>query len=51
MTAAGPGEYERLTYPLQVSRAVYQSRRRAEPNLRPAILTRCAFLGSSAMVP
>jgi alpha-D-xyloside xylohydrolase len=45
MTAGGPGEYERLTYPLQVSGAVYQSRRRAEPNLRPAILTRCAFLG------
>jgi alpha-D-xyloside xylohydrolase len=45
MTAAGPGDYERLTYPLQVSRAVYQSRRRATPELRPAILTRCAFLG------
>lgn len=45
MTAAGPGEIVRLTYPLQVSRAVYESRRAAEPDLRPAILTRCAFLG------
>jgi len=45
VTAAGYGDYERLTYPLQVSRAVYESRRRAEPDLRPAILTRCAFLG------
>jgi alpha-D-xyloside xylohydrolase len=44
-TAAGPGEIVRLTYPLQVSKAVYQSRREAEPDQRPAILTRCAFLG------
>lgn len=45
MTAAGPGDIARLTYPLQVSRAVYESRRAAEPDQRPAILTRCAFLG------
>lgn len=45
MTAGGPGEKVRLTYPLQVSRAVYEARRAAEPNARPAILTRCAFLG------
>lgn len=45
VTAAGPGDYVRLTYPLQVSRSVYESRRAVEPDLRPAILTRCAFLG------
>lgn len=45
MTAAGAGEYVRLTYPLQVSRAVYEARRVAAPDLRVAILTRCAFLG------
>jgi alpha-D-xyloside xylohydrolase len=45
MTAAGPGDYNRLTYPLQVSRAVYESRRKARPDERVAILTRCAFLG------
>ena len=45
VTAAGPGDALRLAYPLQVSRAVYESRRAVEPDLRPAILTRCAFLG------
>lgn len=45
MTAAGRGEHVRLAYPLQVSRAVYDARRRAEPDLRPMILTRSAFLG------
>jgi alpha-D-xyloside xylohydrolase len=44
-TAAGRGEYVRLTYPLQVSRAVYESRRSIEPDKRVMILTRCAFLG------
>lgn len=45
MTAAGPGEYVRLTYPLQVARSVYAARRALAPDLRVAILTRCAFLG------
>lgn len=45
MTAGGPGDRMRLTYPLQVSRAVYKSRRSVSPDERPAILTRCAFLG------
>ena len=44
-TAVGSGEYVRLTYPLQVTRAVYESRRAAAPDERPAILTRSAFLG------
>jgi alpha-D-xyloside xylohydrolase len=44
-TATGSGEYVRLTYPLQVTKAVYDSRRAAAPDERPAILTRCAFLG------
>ena len=45
MTAGGPGDYVRLTYPLKVASAVYDARRTAEPDQRPAILTRCAFLG------
>ena len=45
MTAGGSAEHMRLTYPLQVTGAVYQSRRRAEPDKRVSILTRCAFLG------
>ena len=45
MTAAGKGEHVRLAYPLQVARAVYEERRRAQPDVRPMILTRCAFLG------
>ncbi len=45
MTAAGRGEHVRLAYPLQVARAVHDERRRAEPKVRPMILTRCAFLG------
>lgn len=45
MTAKGRGEHEQLTYPLQVTRSVYQSRRAAEPDKRVMILTRCAFLG------
>ncbi|WP_420136609.1 TIM-barrel domain-containing protein [Sphingomonas sp.] len=44
-TAAGRGEHVRLAYPLQVARAVYEERRAAEPDKRPMILTRCAFLG------
>ena len=45
MTAAGRGEHVRLAYPLQVARAVHDERRRAEPDVRPMILTRSAFLG------
>jgi alpha-D-xyloside xylohydrolase len=45
MTAVGRGERVRLIYPLQVARAVYESRRSAEPDKRVMILTRCAFLG------
>lgn len=45
VTAAGRGEHVRLTYPLHVARAVYEERRRDEPDKRPMILTRCAFPG------
>ncbi len=45
MTAVGRGEHVRLTYPLQVTRAVYESRRSIAPDDRVMILTRCAFLG------
>ncbi len=44
-TAAGPGERVRLTYPLQVSRTVYEGQRGAFPEKRVMILTRSAFLG------
>ncbi len=44
-TAAGPGERMRLAYPLQVSRAVYDSQRRFAPDRRVMILTRSAFIG------
>jgi alpha-D-xyloside xylohydrolase len=44
-TAAGPGERVRLTYPLQVSRTVYQAQRNARPGSRVMILTRSAFPG------
>ena len=47
MTAGGPGDYVRLVYPLKVSSAVYDARRTAVPDQRPAILTRCAFLGQN----
>jgi len=45
MTAAGRGERIRLIYPLQVTRAVWESRRAIVPDGRVMILTRCAFLG------
>ncbi|MBZ9937250.1 glycoside hydrolase family 31 protein [Mesorhizobium sp. BR1-1-16] len=45
MTAAGRGERIRLIYPLQVTRAVWESRRAIVPDERAMILTRCAFLG------
>ena len=44
-TAAGRGEHVQLAYPLQVTRAVYESRRAALPNDRVMILGRCASLG------
>ncbi|MGP7796709.1 TIM-barrel domain-containing protein [Sphingomonas sp. CLY1604] len=44
-TAAGPGGRTRLTYPLQVSRTVYDEQRRAFPDKRVMILTRSAFPG------
>lgn len=44
-TAAGPGEKVRLSYPLHVSRAVYEGQRRAAPDKRVMILTRSAFPG------
>ena len=45
VTAAGRGERVRLIYPLQVTRAVSESRRAVDPDDRVMILTRCAFLG------
>ncbi len=45
MTAVGPGEHVQLAYPLEVTRAVTQSRRAAAPDRRELILTRSAFLG------
>ena len=45
VTAAGRGEHVRLIYPLKVARAVYEGRRRAEPDRRVMILTRSAFPG------
>lgn len=45
VTAAGRGEHVRLVYPLKVARAVYEGRRRAEPDRRVMILTRSAFPG------
>ncbi len=44
-TAAGPGERMRIAYPLQVSRTVYESQRRFQPDRRVMILTRSAFIG------
>ena len=44
-THLGPGEFNRLTYPLQVSRAVFEGERADRPERRPCILTRSAFPG------
>jgi len=44
-TAAGPGERQQLTYPLQVSRTVYEEQRAAYPDKRVMILTRSGFPG------
>lgn len=46
-TAAGLGERTRLTYPIQVSRTVYNEQRRTAPDKRPLILTRSAFVGQN----
>jgi alpha-D-xyloside xylohydrolase len=44
-THLGPGEFYRLTYPLFVSRAVYEGQRKTSSGKRVCILTRSAFLG------
>gem|GEM_PF-104094 len=44
-TYFGPGDLYRLTYPLFVSRAVYEGQRAADPSKRVCILTRSAFAG------
>jgi alpha-D-xyloside xylohydrolase len=44
-TYFGKGEFYRLTYPLFVSKAVYDGQRATHPSKRVAILTRSAFLG------
>lgn len=44
-TYAGLGDFYRLTYPLMVSKAVYEGQREATSDKRVCILTRSAFLG------
>ena len=44
-TYLGAGDFYRLTYPLFVSRAVYEGQRETTLNKRVCILTRSAFLG------
>ena len=44
-TYYGQGDFYRLTYPLLVSKAVYEGQRNTDPNKRVAILTRSAFPG------
>ena len=44
-TYFGLGNFYRLTYPLFVSKAVYEGQRAANPNKRVTILTRSAFPG------
>lgn len=44
-THLGPGEFYRLTYPLFVSKAVYDGQRIADPQKRVTTLTRSAFPG------
>lgn len=44
-TYFGLGDFYRLTYPLFVSKAVYDGQRKTDPNKRVAILTRSAFAG------
>lgn len=44
-TFFGPGDFYRLTYPMFVSKAVYEGQRKASSDKRVCILTRSAFLG------
>ncbi|GAB2979479.1 hypothetical protein GCM10027049_13460 [Mucilaginibacter puniceus] len=44
-TYFGPGDFYRLTYPLFVSKAVYEGQRAADPGKRVTTLTRSAFPG------
>lgn len=44
-THFGLGDFYRLTYPLFVSKAVYDGQRQTDPNKRVTILTRSAFPG------
>lgn len=44
-TYFGTGDFYRLTYPLFVSKAVYDGQRNTDPQKRVAILTRSAFAG------
>ncbi|MEO6550478.1 MAG: TIM-barrel domain-containing protein [Ferruginibacter sp.] len=44
-TYFGLGDFYRLTYPLFVSKAIYEGQRKADPNKRVTILTRSAFPG------
>jgi alpha-D-xyloside xylohydrolase len=44
-TFAGSGDFYRLTYPLMVSRAVYEGQRETSSDKRVCILTRSAFSG------
>ncbi len=44
-TYIGPGDFYRLTYPLMVSRAVYEGQRSTTEEKRVCILTRSAFPG------
>jgi alpha-D-xyloside xylohydrolase len=44
-THIGAGDFYRLTYPLMVSRAVYEGQRETSLDKRVCILTRSAFLG------
>lgn len=44
-THFGPGSFYRLTYPLFVSKAVYEGQRHTDSSKRVAILTRSAFAG------
>ena len=44
-TYLGPGDFYRLTYPLFVSKAVYEGQRKTTSDKRVCVLTRSAFLG------
>lgn len=44
-TYFGSGDFYRLTYPLFVSKAVYEGQRQSNPQKRVTILTRSAFAG------